>query len=411
MSINNVNLEKLDRICAKRIINDVGNSGQPPIYGYQFFSAGLSYYTKIIAEEYLQDLIKYGGSSFKLVVGTYGGGKTHFLYTIQGNAWEANYISSYVVLTPSSTPFHKLELVYKSIVTNLVYPQSPEELLNGYDTGIDALLKSWFSSKRNEISRQFSGEDLDHEIKDYISRLALYESTSFQNAIKNAFLALYDDNEESFGLITQWLKGENPPKTLLKNFNIFEKIDKSTAFKMIRCLNQWIRDIGYSGIIILMDEAEQTPSMTTKERSTLLQNLRELIDACSRGTLKGTMIFYAVPDESFLEGKTAVYEALNQRLSTVFYSKGKLNPSGVKISLDDDDLSRNERVELLCEIGSKLARIYEIAYGFEFSDDVLMTKIREIAEKAYSEKFGEIGYKRKFVTDAIASFNEMKGSI
>lgn len=405
MSNKNVDIEKLDSICARRIINDVGGSGQPPIYGYQFFSAGLSQYTKTIDEEYLQDYIKCGGSSFKLVLGTYGGGKTHFLYTIQGIAWESKYISSYIELSPSSTPFHKLEQVYKSIITNMVYPQPPESLLDGQDRGIDAVLRSWYYSKIEELSIQFSDEDLDNEIKDYISGLGPYDSTSFQNAIKNAFLALYTENEESFDLITQWLKGENPPKTLMKEFKIFEKIDKSTAFKMIRCLKQWVQQIGYSGLIVLMDEAEQTPSMTTKERNTLLQNLRELIDACSRGTLKGTMIFYAVPDETFLEGKTGVYVALNQRLSTIF--EGNKNPSGIKINLEH--LS-NEPITLLCEIGANLAKIYEKAYGFEFDHNILKSTIREIAEKAYSEKFGEIGYKRKFVTDAIDSFHKMKSS-
>jgi hypothetical protein len=406
MSINNVDIEKLDRFCAKRIINDVGSSGQPPIYGYQFFSAGLSQYTKTIDEEYLQDFIKCGGSSFKLVLGAYGGGKTHFLYTIQGMAWAASYISSYIELSPSSTPFHKLEQVYKSIITNLVYPQSPENLLDGQDRGIDAVLRSWYYAKMDELSTQFSEDELEYEIKDYVSGLGPYESTSFQNAIKNAFLALHTEDYDSFDLIAQWLKGENPPKTSIKEFKIFEKIDKSTAFKMIRCLNQWIQEIGYSGLIVLMDEAEQTPSMTTKERSALLQNLRELIDACSRGTLKGTMIFYAVPDESFLEGKTAIYEALNQRLSTNF--EGKRNPSGVKIDLEDVS---NEPTELLCEIGTNLAKIYEIAYGFEFTDHILKSKIQQLAQKAYNERYGEIGYKRNFVQEVIRSFHEIRSSV
>lgn len=403
--MENINT-KLDKISAKRIINDVGGTGQPPLYGYQFFSAGLEEYIKTIEEEYLDDYIKYGGSSFKLVVGAYGGGKTHFLYNIQGKSWDSNYITAYIELSPNSTPFHKLEQVYKSIVSNLLYPQDSETLIEGYDKGIEAAIKSWYGQKYIEFSETFPQDELEGEINDYVSNLGPYESTSFKNAMKNAFLAQHNENEETFNLIIQWLKGENPPKATLKDVQIFEKIDKTTAFKMLRCLIQWIWDINYSGLIVLMDEAEQTPSMTTKQRNTLLQNLRELIDACSRGGLKGTMVFYAVPDESFLEGRTAVYEALNQRLETIF--EGEINPTGVKIDLEN--ISSNP-IDLLNEIGKKLARIYEIAYNMNFEEAVINDKIQEIAEKAYNEeRFGEIGYKRNFVQQIIQSFHALKAN-
>lgn len=403
-SLESIN-EKLDRISARRIINDVGGTGQPPIYGYQFFSAGLDQYIKTIEEEYLDDYIKYGGSSFKLIVGTYGGGKTHFLYYIQGKAWNSNYITSYIELSPNSTPFYKLEQVYKSIVSNLVYPQDSESLMQGYDKGIEALIRSWYYQKLEEFSENFSGNELRDEMNDYVSGLGPYESTSFQNAIKHAFLALLNEDDETFNLVIQWIKGENPPKALLKDLQIFEKIEKSTAFKMERCLIQWIGEINYSGLIVLMDEAEQTPSMTSKQRSTLLQNLREVIDACSRGGLKGTMMFYAVPDESFLEGRTTVYEALNQRLTTIF--EGEINPTGVKIDLENIS---NEPIDLLQEVGLKLSKIYEIAYGITFDQTLLSDKIIETAENAYEDRFGEIGYKRNFVQQVIRSFHELKSN-
>lgn len=47
-----------------------------------------------------------------------------------------------------------------------------------------------------------------------------------------------------------------------------------------------------------------------------------------------------VPDLSFLDGRAQVYEALRQRLSTVFE---EVNPTGVRIDLDDnadDETSR-----------------------------------------------------------------------
>lgn len=400
-----ISIADLSPIFAKRIIQDVGGTGQPPIYGYQFFTAGIGDYLTTIENEYLADYIHHGGSSFKLVVGSYGGGKTHFLYSIQGMAWNYRYVSSYIELKPDETPLHNLESVYKSIVANLLYPQSPESLLQGYDKGIEAVIRTWYYQKTQGILDDHSDEEQQKIIKDILSNIGPFESTSYLNAIKHAFNSLHKNDEDSFNLIIQWLKGEKPPASELKKFQINEKLDKSTAFKFIRCLIRWLHEIGYAGLIILMDEAEQTPSMSSKQREKLLNNLRELVDACSKGVIKGSMFFYAVPDESFLEGRTNIYEALNQRLSTLF--EGARNPTGVKIQLEKigDDPEK-----FLIEIGHKLALIYEKAYDYKFDEAVVNQRIEAVAKKAHEEKFGQISYKRLFVQDVIKNFHELRSS-
>ncbi|MCD6177486.1 MAG: DUF2791 family P-loop domain-containing protein [Candidatus Cloacimonetes bacterium] len=393
----------IDPAVARRIIEIVGGQGTPPEYGFQYFTAGLDMYLKTIDEEYLKTFIKDGGSAFKMVVGIYGGGKTHYLYCIREQAWTYNYITSYITLSSQQSPFHKLEQVYKEIVLNLIYSQTPEELLSGYDRGIEAVIKKWYNEKYQELCKKLSSEDeILKELNTYASSLGPYESTSFRNAIKESFIALSENHEGDFILIMQWLKGENPPKNMLKNFRIFEKINKSTAFKMIRSLVQWIRGIGYSGIVVLMDEAEQTPSMSSKQKGFLLNNLRELIDECGHSNFKNTMWFYAVPDENFLEGHSQIYEALRQRVSTKFDTE--INPTGVTIYLEKIQI---KPVELLKEIGRKLAKIYEKAYNVKFSKSSVEETIGNIAKAAYEEKFA-IGYKRLFVQNIIKAFHTLR---
>ena len=393
---------KMNPVVARKIIDIVGGQGNPPDYGFQYFTAGLDNYLNTIDEEYLRSFIRDGGSTFKMVIEIYGGGKTHFLYSIREIAWKYNYITPYVVLSPEQRPFYKLELVYREIVANLVYPQTPEAFLSGYERGIEATIKKWYNQKYQEVSEKLSGDSILHELNTYASSLGSYESTSFRNAVKEAFLSLAEKRDDDFTLITQWLKGENPPKNMLKNFKIFEKIDKSTAFKMIRSLVQWVREMGYSGLIVLMDEAEQTPSMSSKQRAILLNNLRELVDECGHANFKNTMWFYAAPDENFLEGKSQVYEALRQRVSTVFDTE--INPTGVKIYLEKIPV---EPVELLKEIGKKLARIYEIAYDVQLDKNVLEKTIENIAKAAYETKLAT-GYKRSFVQYIIKAFHKIR---
>ena len=338
-----------------------------------------------------------------MVIGTYGGGKTHFLYYVRELAWNYRYIASYITLSSEQTPFHKLELVYKAIALNLIYPQTPEELLSGYERGIEAVIKTWYGKKFQELSEKLTEDTIKEELNTYASNLGPYESTSFRNAVKEAFLSLAEKRDDDFTLIIQWLKGEKIPKTMLKDFKIFEKIDKSTAFGMIRSLVQWVREIGYSGLIVLMDEAEQTTSMSSKQKSLLLNNLRELIDECGRANFKNTMLFYAVTDENFLEGKTQVYEAVRQRVSTVFDTE--INPTGVKMYLEKIPI---EAVDMLTEVGRKLARIYEKAYNVQFNEAALEETIKNIANAAYERKYGDISYKRLFVQNIINAFHKLR---
>jgi hypothetical protein len=394
--------EGIDPISARKIIEIVGGQGNPPEYGFQYFTAGLDNYLGTIDEDYLGSFVKDGGSAFKMVIGVYGGGKTHFLYCIREIAWNYDYIASYIVLSPEQTPFYKLEQVYRTIASNLVYPQTPEELLSGYDRGLEAVIKAWYIRKYQELAGKLPDDLISQELNSYASALGPYESTSFRNAVKEAFLSLTERRDDDFTLIIQWLKGENPPKNLLKDFNIFEKVDKSTAFKMIRSLVQWVRDIGYAGIVVLMDEAEQTPSMTTKQKASLLSNMRELIDECGHANFRNAMWFYAVPDENFLEGRTQVYEALRQRLSSVF--DAETNPTGVKIYLEETSA---DPIELLTDIGDKLSAIYEVAYSVKFETGALDETIADVAKAAYDRKL-EIGYKREFVKNVIVALHKLR---
>lgn len=377
---------------ARRIIDTVGANGIPPQYGFQFFTAGLEPYLSVINDEYLSSFIKQGGSAFKMVVGVYGGGKTHFLYCIRDLAWSHNFVVSYVSLSPGESPFHRLELVYSAIVRGIVPPLSPEELLSGYEQGMVGFLRTWFSQRFQEYRNGgLVGDDLREALLNYVERIEGIESISFTRAVRAAFRTLLENREEDFINICQWLSGEGYDRHTHGRYGILQRIDKSTAFTMLRSLSQWVRQIGYSGMIVLLDEAERVPSLSTRQREQYLSNLREMIDECGHTTFQGVMIFYAVPDENFLEGRAQVYEALRQRVATVFET---LNPSGVKVELEK---VVSEPVPFLCEIGGKLAKVYETAYSHRLDESGCQQTVKAFAEAAYEQRFGDIGYKRLFV--------------
>lgn len=383
-------MKQIDRRLAKVMIHKLGSFGTPPEFGIEHFSVGVEPYLGVIENEYLKDMLRYNLSSFKLVTGNYGGGKTHFLYLIRELSWRSNYITSYVSLSPTECPFDRLELVYKRIVANITPPVIHEDPTQHVPTGIDALLRAWFNRARD-----------DHEVNE---RIRSCESSSFTNAVKGAVMALAADDDEEFDAITQWLKGEDVARDLRLRYRISERIDRSTAFRMLRSLVQFINSIGYAGLVLLFDEAERGMSVSsTRDKRRALDNLRQLVDECGNSRLPGAMFFYAVPDENLLlEGSGGVYEALKQRLRSSFT---RINPMGVKINLEEVGLSARN---FLAQLGVNLSQVFEQAYGMTFEQPVLAASIENVIHAALELQSLDISYRRIFVIGIIEAFQYVR---
>lgn len=329
----------IDKVLARHVIESVGSSGTPPEVGVRYFSVGLDPYLNAIRDEYLKTYIKEGGSAFKLVVGPFGGGKTHFLYSMRDLAWQENFAVAYVSLTPNETPFHSMNLVYRALASQISIGPDVK--------GIEALV---------EASPAWDGK---------------LESSRYADALRKKEWA--------------YLKGE--------------ELDKADAPRNIRSMIQWVRQIGRSGLVILFDEAELVPSFSRKQKEILINNLRELIDRCCQSSFRGAMVFYAIPDEKTLEGRGTAYEALKQRLATVFDAP---NPTGIKIHLER---IAQDPVGFMTEVGMRLGEVFEAAYGVKLEKSTLLPALKTLAKQCYEKRFADVSYKRLFVQSAIELMN------
>ena len=392
---------------AKQIIMKLGQSGEPPEIGSVHFSAGLDTYLKVLDEEYLDGVLKDGMSAFKLVLGDYGAGKTHFLYCLREKAWEKGYVTTLVSLNPRDWPFDKLELVYREMVLKIMI--KPPDNNASYDiasVGLKVLLEEWYQKVVEGLKKSNQSEDmkLEHLIQKYLAGLRSVESSSFLQALKLYFKSSFEEQYETQETLERWLYGEPIPKSVMHPFRIYEKLDRTTAFRMMRSLCQFIREIGYRGLVILFDEGERQTSMVgSRSRKMAFDNLRQIIDECGNSRLPGSFYCYAVPP-SFLE-QAKSYVALSQRLSSgIDFSY--INPSGVIIDLEHLDLAAEA---LLMEIGKKLWSIYKIAYPNETADLIAYKNISMIAEEVYQQSL-DVSQRRIFVKALIESFHSLRSN-
>lgn len=437
-----------DAPTARQIIETVGSHGIPPRLGFETFTVGLDPYLTVIDQDYLSSFIRDGGASFKLVIGAYGGGKTHFLYSVNNLASGRGFVASYVTLSHEENPFHQMERVYSAVIRGLQLPSggkkntpatrhstapgeseagggeskqtetsgehrrpgrprktiSPDTSRSGENSGLDHLLRRQVAQWSEQlVAKGLSGAELQEAILEQaVLSTTDLESLGFATAIKEAVAALLMNRDPDYQVILQWLLAIGYERNIHRQFGLLYPVDRSQALTSLRSLTKWIRQLGYPGLVILFDEAEQIPSLSGKQRDIMLSNLRELIDECGHGSLRGTMIFYAVPDETAFEGRTNVYEALKQRLSTIF---DFLNPTGVRIRLED--LGIHPKL-LLEQIGVKLAAIYRTAYATSFHDEDVHKAAKLLAEAAYDQRFGDVGYKRLFVQTMVRALHTLR---
>lgn len=387
----------MERELARAIISKLGATGTPPEFGLDAFTIGLERYLGVLEDEYFKGILTWNLSSFKLVTGNYGGGKTHFLYSVRNLAFRNNYCVSYVSLSPTECPFDKLELVYRGIVASISVPLPADRPVPSAERGIEAVIRHWYAGRRREVERVA-------ELKRHVDELPPTESSSFSNAIRGAFDALVADDADGFSEVVQWLKGEDVDKDVRLRHRISERVDKATAFRMLRSLIQWVHSVGYNGLVLLFDEAERGMSISSsRDKRRALDNLRQLVDECGNSRLPGAMMFYAVPDENLLlEGSGGVYEALKQRLRSQFSG---VNPVGVRVNLDDLGM---EPEEFLRQLGARLATVFEAAYGVELPAERRERVIGLLARLAVTAFMLDISYRRLFVVSLVEALHKLR---
>jgi hypothetical protein len=83
---------------ASQIVQNLGQYGTPLSRGVSYYNVGTESILDALDKHYLSSYLPEGGAAFKLVVGDYGSGKSHFLYCLRERAWAHRYAVSHVEL-------------------------------------------------------------------------------------------------------------------------------------------------------------------------------------------------------------------------------------------------------------------------------------------------------------------------
>lgn len=387
---------EISRALARHIIEILGSSGTPPSRGVQHFNVGNQSLLDALDTFYLSSYLQDGGSTYKMVVGDYGSGKSHFLYCIRDIAWSRGFAVTKVDLSPVETPYNDQRLVYAAVTRNLFWHEPDAEITDerGLPYFLEATLRRVLFGRNT--TTDFDLEQLNHpNYRGLIDTLesSFIDSDAYKNAVIGYFEALLRDQEERLDSLTRWLTGTptTPDDTkVLRELGVTGKITKTNAFRMLRSLVQTVRALSFSGLILLFDEVDRMASIGGKAEKLATDNLREVIDRC-RDELPGAMFVYAVPPQ-FIQDIVPRYPALQQRVRAPgnFSNANHFSPL---INLDNLDLNEND---LLVAIGEKLIPIYEAAFGVELNMQIQYANAAILANMA-RDVYLDISHRRIFV--------------
>lgn len=382
---------------SKQILKPLRESGIPPKFGLEFFSSGFEDVFYHLENEYLKDIVKKRGSTFKFVSASFGGGKTHFTYQFREIAWTNNYATCHVTLDSKNIQFNKILSVYQAICEKIQKPLEDEEKIQIFgelkkpeELGLGNMMKHWYFTKQNEFQTIHNDEWKTH-LKKYANTIRDFDSIYFGRVIREMFKALIDEDLDKFEELELWFEQDGTPKA--KEFGI-KKQQETDTFRMMSSLTKLLTDfMGYSGLVIFFDEGERQ-ALRSREKDRQVNTLRQVIDKCGDQSIPGIMFFYTVPDEAeFLQSSGNAYDAIKQRLQKYFSQDHPMSPN---ISLEKLVPSEEEQVENLEEVGRKLAQLYESAYNISFTS-TLEESIMNIAKAAKEARYGEVAYRRLFI--------------
>lgn len=244
----------------------------------------------------------------KFIVGEYGSGKSFMLREIQEKAWNNNFVVAKFQMEKGAR-ITNFQTLYYQIMHSLTTSDSEHQ-----GTNFQELFNNWIDTLK---SKSAEGEGNSAEsIQSVISTLNQY-NLSFSRALLFYIRARIQGDPAMSDAVASWLTGEqNIPSSVKKNFEVVGHIDNDNAIHFLKAFVKLINLLGYSGLVILVDELEIIMSERSDIRLTAYQNLRYLIDNCFNEELSHCFFVFGATQDWLdnVEKGPQVYPALFQRI-------------------------------------------------------------------------------------------------
>ena len=242
-------MSKVIRAKERETIIQSLRSGVVPRVGLQHIQVGRSDELK----SFIKDLetIADGGSSFRLIIGDYGSGKTFFLSLVRSIALEKGLVTMTADLSPS-TRLYGNEGQARRLLADLVTSLSTRTKQDG--NALTNILEKFISIA--QVKAEKEREEISFTIKNMLNELNDFPyGHSFAYIVYKYWEAYDTENDALKNCVLKWLKGEYATKTdTMRDLGIRDFINDASFFNTLKLYSVLVKKAGYKGLLINLDE-------------------------------------------------------------------------------------------------------------------------------------------------------------
>lgn len=288
-------------------------AGVTPRTGLQHIQVGRAQEVTALLKDI--DRICDGGSSFRLVIGDFGSGKSFFLQLIRAIALEKGLVTVHADLSPDRR-LHatggQARNLYAELMRNLATRTKPE------GGALTSVVERFITEARKESDA--SGTTVATVIEKRLAHLSeLVGGYDFAKVISAYWRGHETDNEQLKSDAVRWLRGEFTTKTDARNaLDVRTIVDDASVYDHFKLLSLFVRQAGYSGLLVNLDEMVNLYKLSSqKARVSNYEQILRMLNDCLQGSAEHIGFLLGGTPDFLLDPRKGLYsyEALQSRLA------------------------------------------------------------------------------------------------
>ena len=255
------------------------------------------------------------GSTFRLVVGEYGSGKTFFLNLVRSVGLEKKLVVANADLNPDrrlQATGGQAKSLYAELMRNVATRAKPE---GGALAGV---VEKFVSGVAAEV--EGTGKSLEQEIGVRLEPLTeLVNGYDFAAVVTAYWRGFQDGNEQLKSDAVRWLRGEFSTKTDARQaLGVRTIVDDAAFYDQLKLMAQFVRIAGYAGLLVCLDELVNLYKLAnTQARNSNYEQILRILNDSLQGSAEGLGFVLGGTPEFVLDPRRGLYSypALQSRLS------------------------------------------------------------------------------------------------
>lgn len=307
-------------------------SGVVPFIGLQHVQVGRALEVKSFLGDI--DAVGDGGSSFRVIIGEYGSGKTFFMNLVRAMALEKKLVTAHADMTPERRLYSskgQTQALYRELMRNLATRAKPEG-------GALASVVEKFIATAIQDARSNGGQ-VAAVMHDRLQCLTEHVGGYDFAEVVNAYWEGHNTgNEDLKGNAVRWLRGEFTAKTDARAaLGVRTLVDDSSTYDQLKLLSRFFRLAGYGGLLVCLDELVNLYKISNSvSRKNNYEQLLRMLNDCLQSNCEGLAFLLGGTPDFLLDTRRGLfsYEALQSRLALNTFAAGKyVDMSGPVINL------------------------------------------------------------------------------